>query len=136
MIPPQKNILPPSLGLGKGPDFFSACVDHMTEVYLDEEKTYLPGDEQKDEENINDDKVDPDPDMLVFGFQELDLSAGALIYSVDQTREDAWTAAILAGLGEKAELYVKARVFCQTSNINLNNTVVNSSWLRSNWLGC
>jgi inositol polyphosphate 5-phosphatase INPP5B/F len=48
-----------------------------------------------------------DPDILVLGFQELDLSTGALVYYTDTTREDAWTTAAFAGLGEKAELYEK-----------------------------
>ncbi|EIN14588.1 DNase I-like protein [Punctularia strigosozonata HHB-11173 SS5] len=48
-----------------------------------------------------------DPDFLVLGFQELDLSTGALVYATDTTREDSWVAAVLAGLGEKAELYEK-----------------------------
>ncbi|KAI0074264.1 DNase I-like protein [Panus rudis PR-1116 ss-1] len=48
-----------------------------------------------------------DPDLLVVGFQELDLSTEALLYSTKTTREDAWCAAILAGLGEKAVLYQK-----------------------------
>ncbi|KAI0251882.1 Endonuclease/exonuclease/phosphatase [Lactifluus subvellereus] len=46
-------------------------------------------------------------DMLVVAFQELDLSTEALFYSVGPAREDAWTAAILAALGEKAEQYEK-----------------------------
>ncbi|KAJ3555817.1 hypothetical protein NM688_g2364 [Phlebia brevispora] len=58
----------------------------------------LPGDE------------DEDPDMIVLAFQELDLSAGALLYSTETTREDAWFTAAMAGLGEKAELYTKVRV--------------------------
>ncbi|OCH94661.1 DNase I-like protein [Obba rivulosa] len=48
-----------------------------------------------------------DPDVLVFGFQELDLSAEALLYSTKTVREDAWCVAIFAGLGEKAVLYEK-----------------------------
>ncbi|KIP04826.1 hypothetical protein PHLGIDRAFT_129265 [Phlebiopsis gigantea 11061_1 CR5-6] len=48
-----------------------------------------------------------DPDLIVLGFQELDLSAGALIYSTETTREDAWFAAALAGLGENAVEYEK-----------------------------
>lgn len=48
-----------------------------------------------------------DPDMLVLGFQELDLSAEALLYSTKTVREDAWTMAVFAGLGEKAVLYEK-----------------------------
>ena len=48
-----------------------------------------------------------DPDMLVLGFQELDLSAEALLYSTGTAREDAWCLAIFAGLGEKGALYEK-----------------------------
>ncbi|KAI8989001.1 DNase I-like protein [Trametes punicea] len=48
-----------------------------------------------------------DPDMLVLGFQELDLSAEALLYSSTTVREDAWCMAAFAGLGEKAVLYEK-----------------------------
>ena len=47
------------------------------------------------------------PDLIVLGFQELDLSAGALLYSAETTREDAWLTAALAGLGEKAVEYEK-----------------------------
>ncbi|KAI0672159.1 DNase I-like protein [Trametes maxima] len=51
---------------------------------------------------------DPDdPDMLALGFQELDLSTQALLYSTQTTREDAWCMAVFAGLGEKAVLYEK-----------------------------
>ena len=50
-----------------------------------------------------------DPDMLVLGFQELDLSTGALLYSSETTREEAWCTAVFAGLGEKAVLYEKVR---------------------------
>ncbi|KAH9925009.1 DNase I-like protein [Epithele typhae] len=48
-----------------------------------------------------------DPDMLVLGFQELDLSTEALLYSTSTAREDAWCTAVFAGLGEKAILYEK-----------------------------
>jgi len=48
-----------------------------------------------------------DPDVLALGFQELDLSTEALIYSSNTIREDAWTVAILAALGEKAVKYEK-----------------------------
>ena len=51
-----------------------------------------------------------DPDILVLGFQELDLSTEALLYSTKTAREDAWCTAIFAGLGEKAVLYEKVRV--------------------------
>lgn len=54
------------------------------------------------------DSDDPDdPDMLVLGFQELDLSTEALIYSTSTAREEAWTLAVFAALGEKAVKYEK-----------------------------
>ena len=54
--------------------------------------------------------TDFDPDILALGFQEIDLSTEALLYSTSTTREDAWTLAIFAGLGEKGELYEKVRL--------------------------
>jgi phosphatidylinositol-bisphosphatase len=45
--------------------------------------------------------------MLVLGFQELDLSTEALLYSMRTVREDAWCVSILAALGEKGVLYEK-----------------------------
>ncbi|THV02214.1 DNase I-like protein [Dendrothele bispora CBS 962.96] len=57
---------------------------------------------------LNADQTDPsDPDMLILGFQELDLSAEALIYSTSTVREDAWCTAIFAALGEKGGMYEK-----------------------------
>ncbi|KAF7795709.1 hypothetical protein EIP86_006874 [Pleurotus ostreatoroseus] len=56
------------------------------------------------------DNHEDDPDLIVLGFQELDLSAGALLYSTETTREDAWYTAAMAGLGEKAEMYTKVSV--------------------------
>lgn len=50
---------------------------------------------------------DPDPDILVLGFQELDLSVEALLYSVSTVREDAWCTAAFAALGEKGDMYEK-----------------------------
>jgi phosphatidylinositol-bisphosphatase len=51
-----------------------------------------------------------DPDVLVFGFQELDLSTGALLYTTSTTLEDTWTTAIFEGLSTKARSYVKVSV--------------------------
>lgn len=62
-----------------------------------------------------------DPDLIVLGFQELDLSAGALLYSTETTREDAWVTAALAGLGEKAVDYEKVRVL---GLVNCNEAVL------------
>ncbi|KAK7460941.1 hypothetical protein VKT23_008869 [Stygiomarasmius scandens] len=54
------------------------------------------------------DETNPsDPDMLILGFQELDLSTEALLYSTSTAREDAWCTAIFAALGEKGEVYEK-----------------------------
>ncbi|PPQ69978.1 hypothetical protein CVT25_001530 [Psilocybe cyanescens] len=53
------------------------------------------------------DPSDPDPDLFVLGFQELDLSTEALIYSTGTMREDAWCNAVFASLGEKGEKYEK-----------------------------
>ena len=50
-----------------------------------------------------------DADVIVLGFQELDLSTEALLYSTSTAREDAWCEAVFAGLGEKAVLYEKVR---------------------------
>lgn len=46
-------------------------------------------------------------DLLVVALQEVDQSTEALFYTTSPAREDAWTAAILATLGEKAEEYEK-----------------------------
>ncbi|KAI6126805.1 DNase I-like protein [Pisolithus sp. B1] len=48
-----------------------------------------------------------DPDVFVLGFQELDLSTEALLYATSSTKEEMWTTAIFAGLGEKGILYEK-----------------------------
>jgi hypothetical protein len=47
------------------------------------------------------------PDVLIFGFEEVDLSTGALLYSTSTVLEEAWTQIILASLGEHAHSYVK-----------------------------
>jgi len=52
-------------------------------------------------------KTGVDPDIITLGFQELDLSTEALIYSTGTAREDAWCLAVFAALGEKAVYYEK-----------------------------
>ncbi|CAG7851790.1 Inositol polyphosphate 5-phosphatase OCRL-1; AltName: Full=Lowe oculocerebrorenal syndrome protein [Serendipita indica DSM 11827] len=47
------------------------------------------------------------PDMLIFGFQELDLSTSALIYSTSTLLEDTWTSAIMNCLEDTGGSYVK-----------------------------
>ncbi|KAJ7880394.1 Endonuclease/exonuclease/phosphatase [Mycena olivaceomarginata] len=49
-------------------------------------------------------------DMLVLGFQELDLSTEALIYSTSTLKEEAWCTAAFAALGAHAELRVYSGV--------------------------
>ncbi|KAJ7620458.1 DNase I-like protein [Roridomyces roridus] len=51
--------------------------------------------------------TDAGPDLYVLGFQELDLSTEALIYSTTTVKEDAWCTAVFAALGERAEGYEK-----------------------------
>lgn len=48
-----------------------------------------------------------EPDLLVLGFQEVDLSTEALLYTTSTLKEDQWLTAILASLGEKRVLYEK-----------------------------
>ncbi|KAJ7059109.1 DNase I-like protein, partial [Mycena amicta] len=43
------------------------------------------------------------PDLLVLGFQELDLSTEALLYANSTAREDAWMEAIYAALGQSKD---------------------------------
>ncbi len=52
---------------------------------------------------------DPGPDLLVLGFQELDNSAEAYIYSTNVAREEAWCTAVQAALGERGPQYEKVR---------------------------
>ena len=51
--------------------------------------------------------IDDEPDMFVLGFQELDLSTEALLYSYTTTREEMWLEAIFAALGEVRDQYTK-----------------------------
>ncbi|KAG5220607.1 DNase protein [Salix suchowensis] len=67
----------------------------------------LSGDDAADMSLIRDHWPDRDPDIFVFGFQELDLSTEALLYSTSTIKEDSWAAAIFASLGNKASQYTK-----------------------------
>lgn len=51
--------------------------------------------------------IHPEPDMYIFGFQELDLTTSALLYSTSKELEDKWTEAIMTSLGDAAGKYVK-----------------------------
>ena len=53
------------------------------------------------------DKDNGEPDILIFGFEEVDLSTGALLYSTSTVLEDAWTQLIFTSLGQHAHSYVK-----------------------------
>lgn len=53
-------------------------------------------------------------DMLVLGFQEIDHSTEAFFNFPGRAKEDAWTTAILAALGDKAERYEKVNLLMAT----------------------
>jgi hypothetical protein len=63
----------------------------------------------------------------VLAFQELDLSTEALIYYANTVREDAWSHAIFAALGEKVIKYEKVSYkilrFIMPSNSNFLSEV-------------
>lgn len=74
------------------------------------------------------DPSDPGPDMFVLAFQELDLSAEALIYSTGTAREDAWCVAVFAALGEKAVRYEKVCLCSLASNHGYGTAVNYFLW--------
>ncbi|KAH9474443.1 Inositol polyphosphate 5-phosphatase OCRL [Psilocybe cubensis] len=90
-LPPLKAVSPFSLG-GDSFDWTTGSVQPSEES--------IPA-------SLPVDPSDPDPDMFVLGFQELDLSTEALIYSTGTVREDAWCNAVFAALGEKGQKYEK-----------------------------
>ncbi|KAG8952902.1 hypothetical protein FRC04_003353 [Tulasnella sp. 424] len=53
------------------------------------------------------DENEPLPDIFVFGFQELDLSAEALLYLSTTEKEEAWFDAIMEDMGDAAKDYIK-----------------------------
>ncbi|KZP17358.1 DNase I-like protein [Athelia psychrophila] len=55
----------------------------------------------------SDQSLERNPDIIVLGFQEVDLSTEALLYSTSTAREDAWCASVFAGLGAARGDYVK-----------------------------
>ncbi len=57
----------------------------------------------------------PEADMLITGFQEIDHSTEAFFNFTGHTREEAWTAAILAALGDKAQRYEKVNFLMVTA---------------------
>ncbi|TFK84297.1 DNase I-like protein [Polyporus arcularius HHB13444] len=128
-IPPLKELSPLSLGEGQKnpieetlaaedpgngqpPDATSSETRSLSTVSDATTYVNLSVDTQSAETAVSDAPPDvpedpSDPDMLVLGFQELDLSTEALLYSTKTAREQAWCMAAFAGLGEKAVLYEK-----------------------------
>jgi inositol polyphosphate 5-phosphatase INPP5B/F len=117
IIPPLKPISPLSLGDLKNP---------IDVVYVDPENNKTNADqidkEKAKKTNASTSFVDDDDfDMLVLGFQELDLSAEALLISTSTAREEQWTTAVIAGLGERGVLYEKVS-FLITSHSPLQHS--------------
>lgn len=56
----------------------------------------------------------PEEDMLIMGFQEIDHSTEAFFNLAGHAREEAWTVAILAALGDKVERYEKVNFLVVT----------------------
>ncbi|KAK0454454.1 DNase I-like protein [Armillaria borealis] len=69
--------------------------------------TPLDIDQEPEADPIPDPYTQNQPDVFVLGFQELDLSTEALVYSTGTAKEDAWCMAVFAALGEWGEHYVK-----------------------------
>ncbi|KAJ7742592.1 DNase I-like protein [Mycena metata] len=101
-ISPLKELSPLSIGdVTKDPfDDSNAPADANAESALGGK------DQDPVDTNTNADTAE-DPDLLVLGFQELDLSTEALLYATSTFKEEAWCTAIFAALGERAEGYEK-----------------------------
>jgi hypothetical protein len=56
--------------------------------------------------------LDRYPGVLVLGFQELDLSTEALIYSMNTLREDAWCRAVFAASEKDQSCTIRYLVSC------------------------
>ncbi|PBK73998.1 DNase I-like protein [Armillaria solidipes] len=121
-IPPLKDISPLSMGeVARNP--LDSAADVRCELTCQDRRivennsrsselsyTPLEIDQEPEADPI---PLDPDPyaqnqpDIFVLGFQELDLSTEALVYSTGTAKEDAWCMAVFAALGEWGEYYVK-----------------------------
>ncbi|KAF8152980.1 DNase I-like protein [Crassisporium funariophilum] len=100
-LPPMQSVSPLSLG-----EVLRNPFDRISRKAKSLTSQHGKDDFEKSPSRVDED--DPgDPDMLVLGFQELDLSTEALLYSTSTAREDAWCLAIFAALGEKAVKYEK-----------------------------
>lgn len=60
-------------------------------------------------QNNNETRSDKGSDIYIFGFQELDQSAAALLYSTSNMLETEWSEAILKVFGKEASYYTKVR---------------------------
>ncbi|KAF8961879.1 DNase I-like protein [Flammula alnicola] len=99
-LPPMSKVSPISLG--------EVVMNPFDRILHNPKSAASTEEKGKEEQSLRVDPSDPDdPDMLVLGFQELDLSTEALIYSTGTVREDAWCLAVIASLGEKAVKYEK-----------------------------
>jgi phosphatidylinositol-bisphosphatase len=138
-IPPLKSAAPLSLGM-KHLSLDTASTSIVSQD--DEDTSNLTGD-QHDEDDKGGSKAHPvthvdddiDPDLFVLGFQELDLSTEALIYSTTTAKADAWCTAVFAALGEKAVLYEKVTLFVKhnPSTVVIPLTICFRSWDRNSW---
>ncbi|KAJ7850026.1 Endonuclease/exonuclease/phosphatase, partial [Mycena olivaceomarginata] len=107
-IPPLKEISPFSIGeVAKNPFDTPAPAPISDESEPKPEAAPAPSRIVFGEKDSVDTDADPGLDMLVLGFQELDLSTEALIYSTSTLKEEAWCTAAFAALGARAELYEK-----------------------------
>ncbi|KAJ7850010.1 hypothetical protein B0H14DRAFT_2208784, partial [Mycena olivaceomarginata] len=110
-IPPLKEISPFSIGeVAKNP-FDTPAVPAPSRVVLGEKDSV-------------DADADPGLDLLVLGFQELDLSTEALIYSTSTLKEEAWCTAAFAALGARAELYEKVRCLASKQLVGMLIVVI------------
>lgn len=98
--------MPSSTGNAAGDSLDSASTTRLASTQS-LASTLAMGNDENDEPETEVLDSDPYPDMLVLGFQELDLSTEALLYSTSTVREDAWCLAVFASLGEKAIMYDK-----------------------------
>lgn len=92
-LPPLKNVSPFTVNS-------EDIQDYVT--YKGTASTSTPADDEKYDSSDN-----TDPDILVLGFQELDLSAEALLISYTTDREEMWLNSIFAALGEARGQYTK-----------------------------
>ncbi|KAF7349358.1 Inositol polyphosphate 5-phosphatase OCRL-1 [Mycena sanguinolenta] len=103
IIPPLKEISPLSIGeVAKNP-----FDDPANSSSAEPARILNPELESVPTPALDKISIDVDADLLVLGFQELDLSTEALLYSTSTFREDAWCTAVFAALGAQAENYEK-----------------------------